>query len=328
MNKLRRKGLIAAAGGLAGLALAPLHALADDFPSRPLKLVVPLSPGGVTDVMARLIAAEMSKQLGQPIIVENRTGANGAIGGEAVAKAAPDGYTIGFFPSSTVVLLPLLGKVSHAVTELRPVSRLYDLDLFVVARSDYPASTLAQLIAMAKAQPGRISYGTTGVGGPLHLGWELLKSQGGFDMTHVPYRGGSDQMTALLGGNLDVAIVGTYDAGVWAKQGKVKLIASMAAKRNSVFPDVPTIAESGFPGFLANSWAALFVPQGTPQAVGERIGKAAAAALQAPNVRERLLSNGLTPLGDERPDEISASMKVESEKWAKIVQHLGVANLN
>lgn len=327
MNKLRRTGLAAVFAGLAALAFAPGPASAQEFPSRPVRLIVPLSPGGVTDVMARLVATEMAKQLGQPVVVENRTGASGAIGGDAVAKAAPDGYTVGFFPSSTVVLLPLLGKVPYAASDLKPVSRLYDLDLFVVARTEYPASTLPQLIAQAKAQPGKISYGTTGVGGPLHLGWELLKTQGGFDMTHVPYRGGSDQINALLGGHLDIAIVGTYDAGIWTKQGKIKVLASMAAHRNSVFPDVPTISESGFPGFLANSWAALFVPSGTPAMVADRLGQAAAAALRSAPVREKLLGNGLTPLGEERPDEISASMRAESEKWAKIIQQLGPANL-
>lgn len=328
MNISRRKALTTVAVPLATYALGVAPALAQEFPSRPVRLVVPLSPGGVTDVMARLIATDMAKQLGQPVIVENRTGAGGSIAGDFVARSAPDGYTVGFFPSSTVVLLPLLGKTPYAVSDVKPVSRLYDLDLFVIARSDFPASTLAQLIAMARAEPGKISYGTTGVGGPLHLGWEQLKSMGGFDMTHVPYRGGSDQINALLGGTLNVAIVGTYDAGIWAKQGKVKVIASLAAKRNSIFPDVPTISESGFPGFVANSWAALFVPAATPTAIADRISQAAGVALREPAVRERLLSNGLTPLGDERPDAISASMKLESEKWAKIIQQIGPANLN
>ncbi len=325
---LRRTALasvLAVSAAALGWGVSP--AWAQEFPARPLRLVVPLSPGGVTDVMARLIATEMSKQLGQSVVVENRTGANGAIGGDLVAKAPPDGYTIGFFPNSMMMILPLLGKFTNASTDLKPVARLYDLDLFIVARSDYPSSTLPELIAAAKAQPGKISYGTTGVGSSLHLAMELIKMQGGFDMTHIPYRGGSDQMNALLGKNLDVAIVGTYDAGVWTKQGKVKPIASLAGKRNSQFPDVPTVAESGFPGFVSNSWAALFVPTGTPQAIADRIGQAAAAALREPVVRERLMSAGLSPRGDERSDQISASMKVESETWSKIVQKLGASNL-
>jgi tripartite-type tricarboxylate transporter receptor subunit TctC len=328
MINLRRSILAGVVASLTLLAIGPTEAVAQAFPTRPIRLIVPLPAGGVTDVMARTIAAEMSNQLGQQVIVENRTGANGAIAGDAVAKGGPDGYTVGFFPNTTVVLLPLLGKVPQAVADLRPVSRLYDLDLVVVARSDFPASSLAQLIAMAKAQPGKISYGSTGVGGPLHLGWELLKAQGGFDMTHVPYRGGSDQLTALLGGQIDTASVGTYDAGVWIKQGKVKVIASMAARRNPVFPEVPTVSESGFPGVVANSWAALFVPPGTPLSVTERLSQAALAALRTPAVRERLVSNGLTPLGEERSEEISASMASESGKWLKIIKQLGPANLN
>ena len=325
---LRRTGLGMALATLAVLSLGAGNAAAQEYPSRAVRLLVPLSPGGVTDVMARLIAGEMAKQLGQPVIVENRTGANGAIAGEAVAKSAPDGYTVGFFPSSPVVVLPLLGRVPYAVSDLKPVSRLYDLDLFVVARSDYPASTLADLVAMAKAQPGKVSYGTTGIGSPLHLGFELLKNQSGADMTHVPYRGGSDEINALLGGHLDVGIVGTYDAGVWAKQGKLKFIASMAAKRNPVFPNVPTISESGYPGFLANSWAALFVPSATPPAIVERLAQAALRAVRSPVVTEKLVSNGLTPMGDESPAEISASMQAESEKWARVIKQLGPINLN
>lgn len=302
-------------------------AAAQDYPSRSVRMVLPLSPGGVTDVMARLISTEMSKSLGQPVVVDNRVGGNGSIAGDFIAKSAPDGYNVGFFPSSTVVVLPLLGKTPYAVSDLKPVSRLYDLDLFVVSRIDLPASNLQQLIAAAKAQPGKLSYGTTGVGSPLHLGFELLKSQGAFDMTHVPFKGGAPQINALLGGHLDVGIVGTYDAGVWAKQGKIKMIASMAARRNSVFPDVPTISESGFPGFLANSWSALFVSAATPAPIADRLAQASVAALRSPAVVQPLTSNGLTPLGTERPDEISASMRIEAEKWAKIIKQLNPKDL-
>ncbi len=327
MNSLRRTGIAAVLVVLAAFVLGPRPAKAQDFPTRSVRLVVPLSPGGVTDVMARLIATSMSKQLGQSVIVENRTGANGAIAGDFVTRSAPDGYTVGFFPNSAVVVLPLLGKFTNATTDLKPVSKLYDLDLFVVTRSDHQASTLAQLIAMAKAQPGKYSYGTTGIGSTLHLAMELLKRQGGFDMTHIPYRGGADQLNALLGGNLDAAIIGTYDAGLWVKQGKIKILASLGPKRNIVFPDVPTLSESGFPGVVASSWAALFVPTGTPPAIAERLAQAAGSALRDPVVRERLVSNGLTPVGDERPEDTSAAMRLESEKWSKVIQQLGAANL-
>lgn len=327
MNFLRRTGLTASLVILATLSLGFGPTWGQEFPLRPVRLVVPLSPGGVTDVMARAIAVEMGKHLGQSVIVENRTGANGAIAGDFVARAASDGYTVGFFPNSLTVVLPLLGKFTNATTDIKLVSKLYDLDLFVVARNDYPATTLAQLIALAKTQPGKSSYGTTGIGSTLHLGMELLKRQGNFDMTHIPYRGGADQLNALLGGNLDVAIIGTYDAGVWVKQGKIKILASLGPKRNSVFPDVPTISESGFPTVIASSWAALFVPTGTPPAIAERLAQAAASALRDPAVRERLVSNGLAPVGDERPQETSNAMKVESEKWTKVIQQLGAANL-
>ena len=316
-------GLFAALGAL--LAAAP--AIAQDYPNKPVRLIVPLSPGGVTDVMARLIATEMAKPLGQTVLVENRTGGNGAIAGDALKQAPADGYMVGFFPNSMTIVLPLLDKSRTALGEFKPVSRLYDLDLFVIGRSDLQASSLQQLIAAAKTQPGKLTYGTTGVGSTLHLGFELIKAQGGFDMTHVPYKGGADQITALIGGQITVAIVGTYDAGVWFKQGKVKLLASYGAKRNAVFPDVPTIAESGFPGFGANSWAALFVPQGTPDAVAGKLGQAALTALRSATVKEKLLANGLTPLGEETPAQISASMKAESETWARVIARLGAENL-
>ena len=321
------KSLATALVGLAVWSTAPANAQAQEFPNRPLRLIVPLSPGGVTEVMARLIVTEMAKPLGQQFIVENRTGGNGAIAGDALAKAPADGYMVGFFPNSMTVVLPLLDKARANLGEFKPVSHLYDLDLFVIARADQPASSLQQLIAAAKTQPGKLTYGTTGIGSTLHLGFELIKSQGGFDMTHVPYKGGADQITALLGGQITVAVVGTYDAGVWFKQGKVKLLASYNGKRNPVFPDVPTIAESGFPGFSATSWAALFVPQGTPNAATDRLAQAALVALRTPAVRDKLLSNGLTPLGEARPEQISAAMKAESDNWAKVIQKLGAQNL-
>jgi tripartite-type tricarboxylate transporter receptor subunit TctC len=311
---------------IAGI-IATQSALAQQFPDKSIRLIVPQPAGGVTDTLARSMAPEMAKRLGQPVLVENRSGGGGAIAGDFVSKAPSDGYTVGFFPNSTMVVLPLVAKVPYSPSEVKPLAKLYGLDLYAAVRTDFPTSNLTQLTAYSKSNPGKLNYGTTGLGSPLHLGWELFLSQSGISMTHIPYRGGPEQITALLGGHIQVAILGSFEASNWLKQGKIKVIASMSSKRNPALPDVPTISESGYPGFEAPSWTGLWVPAATPTPIAEIIVQAAMAALRAPAIQERMRTSGLTPLGEDRTSEIVLANEVETQRWLQVIKKLGPESL-
>lgn len=313
---------------VAWIALLLFHyagtpASAQTYPSRPISLVVLLAAGGVTDVAARAIGAEMAKKLDGSVIIENRPGAAGNIGAAYVARSQPDGYTVCFCSSAPLTLLPAQREdPNFKPDDLVPVSLLYRVDLFLVARRDLGVKNLKELVDLAKSKPGKLTYGSTGAGGITHLGMELLKKMTGIDVLHVPYKGGAPLMIDLVGGQIDLGVVSSLEAVSQQKEGKIHVLASLGASRFPLLKDVPTISET-FPGYLADSWAGLFVPVGTPQAAIDRLRNTAHNAMAIPEIRERLATLGITVADDPSPEGFRKMMSDERAKWTQLLKDIG-----
>jgi tripartite-type tricarboxylate transporter receptor subunit TctC len=313
---------------VAWIALLLFHyagtpAAAQTYPSRPISLVVLLAAGGVTDVAARAIGAEMAKKLDGSVIIENRPGAAGNIGAAYVARSQPDGYTVCFCSSAPLTLLPAQREdPNFKPDDLVPVSLLYRVDLFLVARRDLGVKNLKELVDLAKSKPGKLTYGSTGAGGITHLGMELLKKMTGIDVLHVPYKGGAPLMIDLVGGQIDLGVVSSLEAVSQQKEGKIHVLASLGASRFPLLKDVPTISET-FPGYLADSWAGLFVPVGTPQAAIDRLRNTAHNAMAIPEIRERLATLGITVADDPSPEGFRKMMSDERAKWTQLLKDIG-----
>jgi len=300
-----------------------MQAHAQTYPSRPVSLVVLLAAGGVTDVAARAIGAEMAKKLDGSVIIENRAGAAGNIGAAYVARSQPDGYTVCFCSSAPLTLLPAQREDPNFKPEdLVPVSLLYRVDLFLVARRDLNVRSLKDLVDLAKSKPGKLTYGSTGAGGITHLGMELLKKMTGIDVLHVPYKGGAPLMIDLVGSQIDIGVVSSLEAVGQQKEGNIHVLASLGASRFPLLKDVPTIGET-FPDYLADSWAGLFVPVGTPQAVIERLRTTAHDAMAIPEIRERLATLGIAVADDPSPEAFRKMMSDERAKWTQLLKEIG-----
>jgi tripartite-type tricarboxylate transporter receptor subunit TctC len=312
---------------MAGVCFAAFAATAwaQAFPTRPVTLVVPFAPGGATDVVARLFAAEVGQQLGQSVIVENKPGAAGAVGANFVAKAPADGYTVCLCGAGPMVMLALLDpKLPYVPTrDLAPVILSHLVDFVVVVRADSPYGTLTDLVAAAKVQPGAISYGTPGVGGPAHLGMELFRHYSGAKFLHVPYKGESNATTELLGGQIAVGLLSVQAAQPLIAAGKVRPLAVWSPERLKTLPKVPTVAEQGYPGYFAGTFVGINVPAGTPAPVIDRLHGAFDAALKKPAVRGKLEELGFTPVGLP-PAAYAAFLHREQVKWAKVIEDAGV----
>ena len=293
--------------------------LAQSFPARSMKLVVPYPPGAITDILGRLLGQHMGDNLGQPVIVENRPGAGGGIGTEAIAKAAPDGYTIGLGASSTHVLNPLLSKPNYdPIRDFTPIGLIASTPLVVVVRPDAPVANFGELLASLKAQSGKANYGSYGNASLAHLTGELLKSITGLDMVHVPYKGSAPMQADVMGGQLMVGI-SDMSAMPHVKSGKLKALALTAPKRIAAFPDIPVISEApDFAGFRATGWFALYGPAGLPAQIKERLVAALAAAVSSPELRNRLTALGLE-MTPSTPDGLLALTRSEKEKWEKVI---------
>ena len=295
-------------------------AAAQGYPSRTVTIVVPFSAGGPVDSMARLLASKMSDSMGQPVIVENRVGAGGAIGMNAVAKAEPDGYTVLYSPNSLAINPALYRKLPfNAETDLLPVSQALSTTLVLAANPKVKAASVQELVALAKAQPGKLNFGSSGVADPLQLGMELLKTSTGIDMLAIPYKGQGPMFGALLAGEVDVAIVSLQGALAPFRSGTLRILAVTGAKRSSVIPDVPTVAESGVPGFDISSWHGFFAPVGTPPEVVARLQQEVSKAVHLPEVRKRVESTGNEIVGST-PAEFEKKFKADVERFKKIVQ--------
>jgi len=309
------------------LSLAAPAVFAQAFPNKPLRLVLPFAAGGISDVMGRMVAAEMSKNLGQPVVAENRPGAGSALGADAVAKSAPDGHTICFCGNAALTIVPNLNKETpyNPLKDLKPVGSTYAVDTFLLVRANHPATSLAQLVAAAKAKPDSISYGSNGPGSSAHLTGSLLESMAGIKLIHVPYKGEAPQTTDVLGGQLDVAIVSSAGAVAQSKAGKVRVLATASGARSRFLPDVPTIAESGYPGYESPLWNVLVVPAATPMASMEALRGSIGTAMKTPGIEDRMIAAGVSPVvAQPTIAAMDQAIVREHERWAGLITKLGL----
>ena len=325
MNKTTRRQAVLAGGAfLAAMALGLAPVAAQTFPTRPITMVVPFAAGGSTDVVARIIAQKMSEGLGQQVIVENVAGAGGSTGAARVAKADPDGYTILMGTVATHALNPLMlkRKPYDAVTDFAPVSLLVIVPNVLVVHPSLPAKTVPELIALLKADPAKYNYASSGVGTPLHLSGELFKSMAGVDMVHIPYKGAGPALIDVMGGHVPIMFDNLPSSTEHIRAGKLRGLAVTTAERAPSMPDLPTIAESGLPGYETYTWNALFAPAGTPKDVIDRLNAAANAAVADPDVQAKLKDVGAVPKGST-PEELADHVKAELAKWAPVVKASG-----
>jgi tripartite-type tricarboxylate transporter receptor subunit TctC len=288
------------------------------YPNRPLRLIVPFAAGGAVDVLARLLAGKLSDQLGQPIVVENKPGAGGTLAADLVAKSAPDGYTI-LQNTNGAAIAPALHKaLPFDAGDFAPVTQLVASNLILVASPKSGITSFTELLARAKANPGKLNYGSSGVGNPLHLTMEMIKHATGMDIVAVPFRGDAQINAALIAGEVEVAVVPLATAVPLVNDGRIRALALTGGKRSSTVPDVPTIAEAGVPGFASTSWQGWFMAAGTPAPVVERIQKEVAAALALPEVRDRLAGMAYEGIGST-PAEFATFYKAEIAKFTKVI---------
>ena len=295
-------------------------ALAQSYPSRTVTIVTPFSPGGPVDVMARVFAAKLNESMGQPVIVENRAGAGGAIGMNSVAKAEPDGYTLLYTPNSIAINPALYRKLPfNAEKDLVPISQALSTTLVIAAHPKLKVATVQELVALAKTQPGKLNFGSSGVADPLQLGMEMLKVSTGIDMLAIPYKGQGPMFAALLAGEVDLAVVSLQGALAPHRSGQLRVLAVTGAKRSVALPDVPTVAESGVPGYEISSWHGFFAPAATPPEIIARLHKEIARAAHLPDVRQRVESTGNEVVGSS-PEEFAAKFRTDVARFKKIVQ--------
>ena len=322
MMSTRRTTLGLAA--MAALAFAAPVGAQPAYPLRPISLVVPFPAGGSTDLVARVVAEKMSQDLGQQVVVDNRGGAGGNVGAAAAAKADPDGYTILMGTVSTHALNPALYKKIpyDPVKDFAPISLLAFVPNVLVVNPDFPAQNVAELIALAKEKPGELSYASSGNGTPLHLSGELFKTMAGVDIVHVPYKGAGPALVDVMGGHVPIMFDNLPSSTEHIKAGKLRGLAVTTAERAASMPDLPTVAESGLPGYETYTWNALFAPAGTPPEVIARLNEAALKALADPEVQAKLQGFGATVVGST-PGELAAHVQAELAKWAPVVQASG-----
>ncbi len=323
----RRRQMIAVAAALCTgpLLNTTVHAQ-DQWPSKPIRLIVPFTPGGVTDTSGRLIAENLGKRLGQQVVVDNKPGASGNIG-TALAKAAPaDGYTLVLGFDGTMVINPhVFSKLPFdTVKDFTPVGKIGDATLILVANPDVPVKGLADVIALSKSRPGGLSFGTSGTGGTPHIAGELLKLRTGANLTHVPYKGGGQAMTDVLGGTIPLVYTAVAGAHGHVKSGKLKALAVSSAQRTSALPDVPTFVESGVPDFVVNSWVGLLAPAGTPAAVVTRLNTELNAVLNDATVREKLRVMGIEP-APGTPEQYRDEIRRDLDRYGAVVKSAGIS---
>ena len=298
---------------------------AEGYPSKVVRLVVPFPPGGPTDIAGRVIAEKISALWGQQMIVDNRAGAGGNIGAEIVARSDPDGYTIVLGVTGSHAINPALNKAMpyHPLKDFEPVSQATQFPNAIAVHPGVPANNLPELIALARRDPGKLSYGTDGVGTASHLTMELLKAKAGINLVSVPYKGAAPMLTDLIGGQVQVGITGLPAMQAHAKAGKIRILAVTTPNRVASNPELPSIAEQGFPGFSAAPWAGFFVPKGTPPAIVSKLAADLIKVMQMPEVKEKMANLG-SELVASKPDEFRRFVEGEIQKWADAVKVAGV----
>jgi len=299
-------------------------AYAQGWPNRPVRLVVPFPAGGSTDVAARTLADRLSRSLGAQFVVENRAGGGGAIGIAEVARAAPDGYTILVAPDAITTLPVVVKDLPYDVMrDFTAVTQVTTQPLAVAVHAAVPAKTVQELIAYAKANPGKISFAHSGTGSGQHMSGELLKKLAAIDIVHVPYKGGGPAVQDLVGGHVPMGVLGSTPLIPHHKAGAIRILAFTSKERFAAMPEIPTLHESGFPGFDTGQWLGLLVPRGTPNEVIQRLHKASAEALGQAEVKERLAQSALTAVGSS-PKEFEALIRTDLERWMKLGRELGI----
>ena len=296
---------------------------AQGYPSKPVTIVVPFAPGGAADTMARQLAEPLGKRLGQPVIVENKPGAGTMIASEHVAKAAPDGHTVLLAASSLGIAPSLYSKVNYdPVKDFTPISLVASVIHVLEVHPSVPVKSVAELIAWLKANPTKANYGSVGAGTSTHLESELFNTMAGVKMTHVPYKGSAPALMDLVAGNLQVMFDAWASSGPFVKDGKTRLLAVTTAQRSKILPDVPTVAESGLPGYEAMPWLGFVAPAGTPAAAVNRFHAELTEVLKEHEVQDKFRSLGLDIIGNQ-PQEFAEFIKKDITKWAKVIQETG-----
>ncbi len=314
----RRKTLALPLIALAACAMGGAQAQGD-YPSKPIRFIVPYPAGGGTDTIARLIGTQLSQRWGQPVVVENKPGASGILGNDIVAKAPGDGYTVLMGITAVVQIPALYKKVPYKLSDLAPVSQIAkSADLLMVPRST-GVTTLAQFVDKARAAPGTLNYGTYGNATTSHLNGERFKQQAGIDLTHIPYQGSGPEMAALLGGQLTLAFVDATAAYPHIKSDKLNILAVTGSQRFPSLPNVPTMTEAGYPGMEANGWFGAFLPASTPKAVVDKLGAEVAAIVQSPELNRRLTDMGLIPVGS-LPGDFKAQVEKDAAHWKAVAE--------
>ena len=304
-------------------SIAGLHA--QSYPSRPLRAIVPIAPGGGTDTTGRLVLTRLGEVLGQQIVVDNRAGGGGTIGAMIAAKAAPDGYTFLFGSIATHAVNPAMYKklpYDH-IRDFTPVARIGTVPNVLVVHPALPVKTVAELLSHARANPGKINYGSAGIGSPPHLSMELLKSMTGVNIVHIPYKGAGPALAELLGGQTQVMCTSLAGQLPHIRAGRVRALAVTTARRNAQVPNVPTMIEAGVPGYEVTIWYAVFFPAGAPKAIVARLNSELVKIVNSPDMKERLAQIGVDP-APSTPEELAAFVKAETAKYTKVAQDAGI----
>lgn len=294
------------------------------YPVKAIRFIVPFPPGGGTDILSRALAQKMSEALGQPFVIDNRPGAGGNIGADIAAKSAPDGYTIFMGQTSNLAVNPTLYKKLpfDPLKDFAPITLVTETPLIIVVAQNSPIKSVQDLIALAKSKPGTINFASPGNGTVGHLAGEMFKRVAGVDMVHVPYKGAAPALTDLLGGQVNIYFASAAAAMGQIRGGSIRAIAVTSRKRSAALPNVPTVAESGLPGFDASSWYGVLAPAGTPKDIIAKLNAAAVKVMQQPELKGRMTDEGGEPIGDT-PEQFAAFIKTETAKWAKVVRDSG-----
>jgi len=306
------------------LVLLPALSAAEDFPAKPIRLIVPFPPGGPNDIIARVIGQRMSEIVHQPIVIDNRGGQAGVLGTDAIAKSAPDGYTIGIVSASALSISPTMEKVAYDVArDFAPITLVATVPEMLVVASSVPARDTKELVALAKAEPGKLNFASAGTGGITHLAGELFKLTAKIDIVHVPYRGAAPAINDLLGQQVQMAFLDLPVILPHIKAGTLRAIVLGAKERVPTAPDVPTTAEVGMPDILIENWYGMIAPAGTPPPIIDRLNRVATEAMADPAVKEKLADQGLA-LVPQTPEQFRAYIASETARWAKVIKDAGV----
>ncbi|KQP04997.1 tripartite tricarboxylate transporter substrate binding protein [Pseudorhodoferax sp. Leaf265] len=325
IHTVTRRSLLAVAAATAATLIAG-PAAAQAYPTKPITMIVPFSAGGTTDILARIVGQALSTELGQSVVIDNRAGAGGNIGGQLAARAPADGYTLFMGTVGTHAINEALYKKMpfNPIKDFAPLSRVANVPNLLVAHPSQPFKTVPELIAYAKANPGKVNFGSSGSGSSIHLSGELFKSMAKVDMVHIPYKGSAPAVNDLLGNQIAIMFDNMPSAIQHVRAGKLRPIAVTTAKRSPELPDVPTIAESGVPGYEATSWFGLFAVAGTPAPIVTQLNKALVKVLNNPDVKAKIVAQGGEVVA-ETPEQFAAFIKAETAKWGKVVKESGAS---